>query len=220
VGVVQLLPWLDPAHPLHGKSVDEAYRYLIGKYLRVIPEIRERADAFEKSKMTARPIIAAHIRGSDKYKEDAQLQQKLALYPQIIARLSGERWFTPLFLLTDSSTIREEYAKRYGSLLITTESVRTSTHVGLHLQGNPSPRKLGVEVLLDILLATRCEMFVGIGSSNVTCMVYHWREWPEDKRVIIGPLLTHRYNWFLYLTMDQLERYLPKQLVDRIRTLK
>jgi hypothetical protein len=75
-------------------------------------------------------------------------------------------------------------------------------------------------VLLDILLATRCEMFVGIGSSNVTCMVYHWREWPEDKRVIIGPLLTHRYNWFLYLTMDQLERYLPKQLVDRIRTLK
>jgi protein O-GlcNAc transferase len=220
VGVVQLLPWLDESHPLFGKSIDEAYRYLIAKYLRVVPEIEERAEAFARARFTTRPIIAAHIRGSDKYKEDAQLQQKLAIYPQVIARLSGERWFTPLFLMTDSSTIRDEYAKRYGALLITTESVRTSTHVGLHLQGNPTPRKLGAEVLLDILLATRCDMFVGLGSSNVTCMVHHWRDWPADKRVILPPLLTHQYNWFLYMTMDQLERYLPKSLVDRIRTVK
>jgi hypothetical protein len=216
-GVVQLMPWLEPSHPLHGKSVDEAYRYLIARYLRVVPEIAQRAEAFAAARMNARPIVAAHVRGSDKYKEDAQLQQKLAVYPQVIAKLTGERWFTPVFLMTDSSTIRDEYARRYGDLLITTDSVRTSTHVGLHLQGNPTPRRLGAEVLLDILLATRCDMFVGLGSSNVTCMVYHWREWPQDKRVIIGPLLTHRYNWFLYVTLDQLERYLPKSLVDRMR---
>jgi protein O-GlcNAc transferase len=220
VGVIQLLPWLDPAHPLHGKGIDEAYRFLIARYLRLAPDIQDRVEAFARAKMTAPPILAAHVRGSDKYKEDPQLQQKVAIYPQLIAKLTGDRWFTPIFLMTDSSTVRDDFARRYGTLLLSTDSLRTPTQVGLHLQGNPTPRRLGVEVLTDISLAARCDFFVGIGSSNVTCMVYHWKDWPEPTRLIIGPLLTHMYNPYLYLTLDQLERYLPKYVVDRIRLLK
>jgi protein O-GlcNAc transferase len=218
-GIAALAPWIPEGHPLHGKSVEELYRFIIGKYLRPRPDIMDEIDAFAAAKFKVRPVIAAHARGSDKLIEDPQLKAKLALYPKLVGQLAGGKWFAPVFLLTDSLPVRDELAQRLGPRLITTDSLRTATPKGLHLQGIEDKRRLGVEVLKDAWLAARCDKFVGLGSSNVSCMIYHLKEWPKDSCIIIGPLMTHLANPYLYMKYDQLERYLPKEMVDRLRTL-
>jgi protein O-GlcNAc transferase len=203
-GMPLLLPWVREGHPLQGKSIDEAYRYLIGKYLRPRQEILAGVESFAAEKFTGLPIIAVHARGSDKFVEDPQLDAKLGLYPGAIAHLAGGA-AARVFLLTDSMPVRESFARRYGDSLITTEAVRTGTRTGLHLSGHADTRRLGTEVLTDALLAARCDAFVGLGSSNVSCIINHLRQWPEDKRVIIGRLMTHTPNPYLYMTREQVQ---------------
>lgn len=217
-GVINLAPWIRPGHPMHGKSTAEVYRYLIEKYLRVRPEIQKEIDDFARANFEGRgPITAAHIRGSDKHREDPQLEQKNAVYPKEIARMSAAEWFPRVFLLTDSVSVREDFARRYGQGLITTDCIRSDTNVGVHLQKHEDRKRIGVEVLRDAWLAARCDRFIGLGSSNVTCLVYHLKDWPTESRTIIGPVMTHMLNPYLYMTLSQLERYLPPDMMDKLR---
>ncbi len=216
-GIVSLVPWIRPGHAVFGKSVAEVYRYLIDKYLRPLPDIQSEIDLFAAASFRDRPVIAAHVRGSDKYREDPQLAQKNAVYPQVISQFSVGQWFPRVFLLTDSTIVRDDFQSRYGPGLIMTDSVRTGTVQGVHLQGLPDRRRLGVDVVKDIYLAARCDQFVGLGSSNVTCMVYHMKDWAPESRVIIGPVMTQMLNPYLYMNHNQLERFLPPELMGRLR---
>ncbi len=219
-GVPTLTPWLRPDHPLFGRSSTEAYRYLIAKYLRVRTDLRASIDRFANERMApspTAPLIAAHIRASDKLKEDPQLDQKIAVYPGLIEQFASRAPGSRVFLMTDSSKIRDDYAARYGARLITTECTRTQTQVGLHYQKHDDRRKLGVEVLTDAFLAARCDYFVGLGSSNVTCFIYHLKPWSHHNCVLIGPLMTHMMNPFLYMTHEQLDRFLPAETMQSLR---
>lgn len=217
-GVINLAPWLRPGHPMHGRHVADVYRYLISKYLKLHPDIQTEIDAFERDQFKQRPVIAAHVRGSDKHKEDPQLQQKINSYPQAIAKFSEGHWFPHVFLLTDSTPIREDFSKRYGPCLLSTDCARTSSlDKGPHLEANPDRRRLGVEVLKDAYLAARCDRFVGLGSSNVSCLIYHLKPWPPAEVVMLGPLMTHLANPYLYMSIDQLVPYMPADMIERLR---
>jgi protein O-GlcNAc transferase len=216
-GVVTLLPWAPADHPLHGKSVEEAYQYLIDRFLRVRRDIREEIDAFAATHFTRRPIIAAHARGSDKYLEDPQLEMKINAYPQVINHLAQGRADTSIFLITDSSTVRDAFAQLYGSRLITTESTRTATREGLHYQPHEDRRRLGVEVLKDVYLAAQCDAFLGMGSSNVSCMVHHLRTLPPGREAIIPPLLTHTPNPYIYMSAEEQEPLFGPAAAERLR---
>ncbi len=219
-GVPTLLPWVRPEHPLHGRSAAEAYRYLIAKYARVRADIQEGVERFAAERMAPSresPLIAVHIRGSDKLTEDPQLPQKIAVYPQLIAQFAARHRSSRVYLMTDSTAIREEYAQRHGQSLISTECTRTQTQVGLHYQKHADRRRLGVEVLTDALLAAKCDYFIGLGSSNVTCFIYHLKAWPNSNCVLIGPLMTHMMNAFLYMNHGQLDRFLPEEVMRNLR---
>jgi hypothetical protein len=217
-GVPSLMPWLRPSHPLWGRPITEAYRYLIAKYMRPRAEILAGVERFATERLPPGSLrIAAHIRGSDKLAEDPQLPQKLAVYPGLIQRLAERTGEARVFLMTDSSLVREEYAQRYGRSLVTTDCARTETQVGLHLQQRPDRKRLGVEVLTDCLLAARCDAFVGLGSSNVTCLIYHLRPWTSHNCVIIGPLMTHLVNPYLYMPHEELDRFLPAETMASLR---
>jgi hypothetical protein len=218
-GVVSLLPWVRPGHPLHGASVETATRWLVKKYLRLKPEIAKEVEEFAGARFTQRPVIAAHIRGSDKQKEDPDLMKKISVYPRAIQQVATGAWFWSLFLLTDWEPIRQQFAKMFPGNLITTECTRTETQTGLHYQGFPDRVRLGAEVIRDAWLAARCDSFVGMGSSNVSCLIYHLKEWTPGSTVIIGPLMTHMANPYLYMSHEQLARYLPGEMVERLKKL-
>jgi hypothetical protein len=216
-GVVSLVPWIKPGHVMFGRSVAEVYRYLIDKYLRPLPDIQSQIDLFAAAHFRDRPIIAAHVRGSDKHREDPQLAQKNAVYPQVIGQFSEGQWFPRVFLLTDSTAVQNDFVARYGQGLIMTDSVRTSTNLGTHYQQYADRRRLGVDVVKDIYLAARCDSFIGLGSSNVTCMAYHMKDWPQDRGAIIGPVMTHMLNPYLYMNHNQLERFLPPEMMAKLK---
>jgi protein O-GlcNAc transferase len=216
-GVAVLLPWLPAWHPMRHATLDEVYVYLTGKYLRPVADIAREVDDFASRHFTMRPVIGVHIRGADKYLEDAQLEQKLAVYPQAIEFLSRGDKQAKIFLMTDSSPIVEDYRRRYGDRLIVPEAVRTDTKRGLHYQEQPDRRRLGVEVLRDVLLAARCDRFAGLGTSNVSCMVHHMKKWGPGDMAMIGPMMSAKTEPILYMSYEQLSRYLTPEKIDSWR---
>lgn len=213
-GIAVLQPWIPAGHPMHGRPVDDVYRYLFSKYIKPAPDIKALVDEFAAAYFTNRPIIAVHIRGGDKYQEDPQLQQKIAVYPQAIEHLSQGNLSAKIFLLTDATQIVEDYKKRYGPRLIVADCLRTSTQKGLHYMGYPDRRRLGVEVLRDMYLAARCDKFIGIGSSNVSCMISYVKAWPPGSVVMLGPMMTGKTEPYLYMNYEQLKRYFASDRVE------
>lgn len=207
VGVATLVPWIRPGHPLHGAGVEAATRWLTSKYLKLRPEIQRDIDTFADARFTTRPVIAVHIRGSDKEKEDHQLAQKIAVVPQAVQQFAARSWNYSVFLLTDSEPVRRRFQQTYPANLITTECTRTDTQVGLHYQGFPDRVRLGVEVVRDAWLAARCDFFVGNGSSNVSCLVHHLKEWPKGASLLLGPAMTSFANPYLYLSREEAKEF-------------
>jgi hypothetical protein len=221
-GVVSLLPWVPPGNPLYGMDVGAAYRWLMNKYLKPVPEVLERVEAFLAWFMpidSRSPIVAAHIRAGDKWRDDPQIEAKNRIYPQVISQFGSQHLDHRIFLLTDSDVVRGEYAAKYGRQLITTDSIRTSDNTGIHLATSADRKRLGMEVLVDALLAARCDYFVGLGTSNVTCYIFHAKQWTNQNCLLIGQLMTHMPNPYLYMTHDQLERFLPPETIAGLRAL-
>ena len=86
---------------------------------------------------------------------------------------------------------------RYARL-ITTECLRTSTAQGLHYSEQPERVRLGVEVVVDMYLAARCDAFVGVGTSNVAAMVEHLKDWAPGALTLLSPSLHYVRNPFLH----------------------
>lgn len=219
LSVVHLTPWIRRGHPMHGKTVDEILRYLFAKYIRPLPDIRDEVETFAAEHFRTRPIIGVHARGSDKYKEDPQHQQRLAMYPQAIDFFSQGAPQCPIFLITDSEVLLQEYQQRYGPRLIVPPAQRTSSQVGVHHLGHADRRMIGKEVVRDIYLAAKCDKFIGLGSSNVTATINHLKVWPPGSTIYLSHLLTHKPDPYQYLSFDQLARYFGREWVERMKTI-
>src|SRR5262249_40410723 len=72
----ELCAWIRAGTPYAGMPVSRIYRELVKKYLRPRPQVTARVDAFAAERFAGAPVIAAHVRGSDKVVEDAQLGEK------------------------------------------------------------------------------------------------------------------------------------------------
>jgi protein O-GlcNAc transferase len=217
LSTIALLPWIRRGHPCHGKDTEATLRYLCEKYLRPLPDTRDEVESFMAERVRSRPVIAAHIRGSDKYKEEPQLQQKQAMFPQAIDFYSQGVPDCPILLITDSRPIAEEYQKRYGARLILPPAVRSGDTTGVHHLADQDRRKLGKEVLRDLYLAAACDKFIGLGSSNVSATINHLKAWAPNTTLFLTPIITHRSNPYEYLSFEQLERYFGREWGVRMR---
>lgn len=212
--VSTLVNWLRPGHPKYGKSVVETIRYLMMKYLRPAPDVRAQVDEFVAGRFLNRPVIAAHVRGSDKFIEDPQHEQRIAYVMKSVDFQLARSPVGSVFLMTDSSPIVEAYKKRYGPRLITADCTRTNTRTGLHYLGTKDRRRLGVEVLRDALLALRSDVFVGMGTSNVACAIYHWKDWVPGAIVLLGTPMNHVQDPMQFMNVEQLKRHFEPKQVD------
>jgi len=188
-GVVHMLPWVPKAHSLHGRSLEEAYRWLAAKYLHPVRTVREEADAFHARHIAGRPCVAVHVRGLDKGPEAGQVPE-LQLYFQTLDRLPST---FRIFLLTDDACAAHIFAERYGERLVHTAATRAEGDMGLHLRKAYDPSTLGREVMVDVYVALKCDRFLGLGWSNISSIIYMLKPWPRGTCGLWGPcILQHR----------------------------
>lgn len=196
--VNDLAPWIPPGHPLAGLGTDELFLHLYRRHLRVRPEILARAERFHQERLAGRPTIALHVRGGDKGGEDPGLARLNALYLPELERQLAALPAARIFLITDDLAILDGYRERFGERLVHTAATRTGNEQGVHYQRQQSRRALGEEVLIDALLAARCDRFIGNGLSNVSLAVAQMRRWEPGSCRLFGLRLDRLRQIALY----------------------
>jgi Tfp pilus assembly protein PilF len=184
VNVVDVMPWMPPHHPMHGRDVREVYHWLIQKYLRPRPDIVGRADDFHRSQLAGAPFLALHLRGSDKVGEYKSLQ---TINQSSIerAREADPSW--RIFLLTDDENWLRIMKDQFGSRVVATACTRTGTAQGVHYMAEGSDRpRIGREILVDTHVALLAERFIGNGWSNVSGMIALMKRWNAGQCVLYG----------------------------------
>jgi hypothetical protein len=185
-GLKTLLPWLPASHPLSGRSLADAYRHLARQYLRPQAAIVAEVGRFAAAHFAGQPVIGVHLRGSDKVQEVDGLPALLASYAPLLEAKLASQPRARLFLLTDDSRVRAACAARYGARMVSTGAMRTGSNVGVHFLKHADPARIGEEVLVDTLLAARCDEFIGLGYSNVSLYASYLKDWPAGACTLLG----------------------------------
>ena len=183
--VYDLMTYIDRHHPLADKSPQEIYRYLFKKYLKIRPDISRDIEHFWSENLADHPTLAVHVRGSDKAEEVSKLAQTNQKYHQLIRNYLIRVPDTLIFLLTDETSVLEDYQSIYGNKIRFTTAFRTKGKVGIHYTKQYSRKQLGIEIIKDTYLAAKCDYFIGNGWSNVSTTVLHLRDWQEDHYVLL-----------------------------------
>lgn len=197
--VVSVLPWLPTDHPLRGKTPAQAMRALTEKYLRPVPEVTAAANEFYETHLAPGPVIAVHIRGSDKADEDEALDEGNKALRKGVVELANQHAPSKVFLLTDSTTEMDALRAELGPRVITTNATRTRGHIGVHFLPDADRTRVGREVMTDIYIAAKCAALIGPGNSNVSCMIEHLKDWPPGTLKFQIPNFQFNRNYFGYM---------------------
>ncbi len=194
IGVIDLIPWIPPGHFLHGLKLEQVYSYLVEKYLKPVDCILHRVDDAARKFFSKSHVLAAHIRGSDKIKEQAGLKRINQESLDRIHRALQADSDLKLYLMTDSTQVHNEAKAKFGKRVISTDSTRTDTTTGVHYTRGADKKRLGMEVMLDTYLATRATSFIGNGNSNVSAIIEFLKTWDSDGFHLISPNILKSYN--------------------------
>jgi protein O-GlcNAc transferase len=196
IGVVNVAPWITGDHPMHGKPLEEIYRYLVDKYLIPHAVARSAWDAFFRVHLEGLPFVAVHMRGSDKIVEDPDVHATNQSFLSALASIDPT-W--RIFLLTDEEQYRARIKAVYGDRVIATTCQRTSTSTGVHYLPSVNRVQAGLEVMTDTYLALRANRFIGNGRSNVSAIIAVLKEWKPGDCLLIGRSLLLERNLFVYV---------------------
>ncbi len=199
-GISEMLPYLPPGHPLHGKSIVDARRIAVARYLRPVPAILHAVDEFQAAHFGSGPMLGVHLRGTDKVGEQPDLAAINSRYPAAIAHHLSANPTMRMLLITDSQPFVEFCNNAYPGRVITTAATRATGSVALHyMQGDHNRAALGAEVLIDTLLASRCDRFIGLATSNVSLYVRDFKHWPPGTAEFFGQAINDRRNLYIKL---------------------
>lgn len=195
VGVVYVQPWIPPAHPMHGKPLDEIYRYLVGKYLRLNAPAQMACDAFHAHHLQGARFLAAHMRGTDKILEDAHVQ---ATQDSCMAELAALDPAWRIFVLTDDAPIAARLKALYGERLVLADCQRSGSQLGVHFQPSLDRFKAGFEVVMDTFLGMRADRFIGNGRSNISTIIAAVKGWQPGQCTLFGSNMLAERNLFIF----------------------
>ncbi|OON97593.1 MAG: hypothetical protein ATN32_05385 [Candidatus Epulonipiscium fishelsonii] len=150
--------------------------YYIKKYIKIKPQVEEAVQKTQKQFYQFNKVVGVHIRATDMYVAGGHhpippgLKRIIPRIDYVIKNLGVDG----IFVCTDDANSLDILKKRYGNKIIYTNSIRANkgSNVGIHLDEKLISRKnhkylLGLEVLVDMLLLSRCNLLIG-GHSNVT----------------------------------------------------
>lgn len=150
-------------------------RETIGRYLRIKPEILGEVERYTSDHFAGRPIIGAHLRGTDKGTANAATRLMRIIGPREyfphVDRFLSDHDGARVFVATDQTQYVEAFRKRYGERLIVREALRATGAVNVFQQSGDAYRK-GLEVLIDALLLARCKHLLKCTSAVGEYAVY------------------------------------------------
>jgi tetratricopeptide (TPR) repeat protein len=178
ISPIDVAPWIPHRNPMCGKPLPAVCRYLIEKYLRPRRSILSQCDAFFDKHLKGVPFAAIHLRGSDKLREERDLD---ASNERCLSALAAVDPSWRIFLLTDDEHWLSRVKSSYGNRVVATNCLRTSNLTGVHRLEPTAGLRVGVEVMTDTYLAVRANRFIGNGRSNVSAIIALLKDWkPED----------------------------------------
>lgn len=140
--------WMETKRTLGRKYVSE--------HIRVKPHIIAKVDAFWRTRIWPQFTIGVHIRGTDfAYAEPTSPRA----YFDAIDHYLASRGTDPyrIFLATDQNQFVDLFRQRYGERLITYDCLRSNRRQPPFKFSSESPFKRGEDVLIDVLLLSRCD---------------------------------------------------------------
>jgi len=177
-----IMEFMKKDHWAYGMTPLQIFRCLLNKYFKLKPDILMEIDAFYNTFLKdSAPVLAVHIRGTDKVQEVANLASLNKRYGKEIKRYLDLYEVKKIFFMTDTKTILDKYGRLYGDMLVSTDSNRgVDKDTAVQLDNYKNRRRKGIEVLIDTYLAARCDYFIGNGYSNVSFAVNRLKDWPES----------------------------------------
>ncbi|MBS0197484.1 MAG: hypothetical protein JSR77_12070 [Planctomycetes bacterium] len=194
-----IMRWIPPEHPLHGRSVHEVYRFLMKKYVRPSAAVMARADEFFQRCLAGGPTLAVHVRGTDKVQESNELVSIYQQLPGLIKERIARSPNLKIFALTDSQWAYEALRGHFGDRVVVADTIRVNGEVGIHLSGEHQPYQLGLEVVADAVIASRCDEFLGVGPSNVSSAVWYLKDWAPGTCTMLGTHKIEAHHRMIYL---------------------
>lgn len=146
----------EPADPAAWMAAKRALgRHMVSKYVRVKPDVREKADAFFRDHLEGSYSIGVHIRGTDfAYAEPIAPEMYFDGIRSHVRGLAHEAY--KIFLATDQQQFVDRFRAEFGDRLVVSDCLRSATAVApFNLAIERSPYRLGEEVLLDVLVLSR-----------------------------------------------------------------
>jgi hypothetical protein len=128
----------------------------VSQLLRIRPHIRSAADDFFERHLQRTFAFGVHIRGTDLAYAEATPPER---YFQEIAGLASTKGLSDfkVFLATDQEQFVDAFQREYGERVVTFSESHSNNEVPTFLRSEFGPYKLGQEVIIDILLLSRCQ---------------------------------------------------------------
>jgi len=178
-----MIPWIPEDHRLFGKPTEELYRDLFHRYLKPKKHIVDFVEDFTMNALKGKPFKAIHLRGTDKRNEriGSDIDE---INESLISKLRLLDSNDQIFLMTDDETLLARMKEEFGDRLVFADTIRGSeTEVGgIHHQ-HSEKRRLGEEVLIDMLIASEADHFLGCGTSYLGAMINSIR--PQGKSTLL-----------------------------------
>ena len=195
IALTNVMPWLPPAHPMHGKPLDAVYRFLVEKYLRPRAEIVAACDAFFGAQLAGAPFVAVHLRGSDKAREDRNAH---AVSQAILSLLAETDPSLRVLVLTDDERCLAMARNVLADRVVATNCQRSRVDQGVHYLPTTDRVQAGCETMVDSYLALRARRFIGNGLSNVSAMISIMKDWPSGTCTLLGGRILADRNLRIY----------------------
>jgi hypothetical protein len=178
--------YLRPDHPDFESHPQVLLRRLLSTHVRPSPEHRDAAAVFAATHFGKRPVLAVHIRGTDKTTEDPQANEWNHQCAAIADQTLTSGLVQSVFLMTDSGPAQEGWKKHFGSSLICSPARVSDSPAALHFTPGLDGAALGREILIDSLIATHADRFIGMAPSNVARMIGLLKPWEQDAIKLLG----------------------------------
>ena len=153
-------------------SFRKSMKKIIDKYIKVRPCILNTVETFYTEKLSGKTTIGIHIRGTDKFKElPAVSIDRLCSQANECAKTLSNYQF---FVATDEEALLTKAKHLLSGPVITYNSYRSVDGRAIHKKQTPYHSKymLGEEVLIEVLLLSRCNKFVHTRSNVSTAVLF------------------------------------------------
>jgi hypothetical protein len=146
----------------------QAYQ-IIQKYIRFKPYILEKVERFSGKYFDRNVVIGVHYRGTDWFTENAFTFLDYSVFAKEVQKTIqalGNPTHFQIFIATDEKGFIEYMGKMFPNhICYLQDNYRSSDKIPLHKDSRYNPAKQGEEAILDCLLLSKSDYFIGTCSN-------------------------------------------------------